>query len=275
MTASGDDKGDSRAGERGTGRGKREDNANDIEERETDGKKMSFLEHLEELRKSLLRMLIVVALGTAVCFYFSRDLLAFIIQPAGITLIYITPFEAFFAQFRIALALGLYVTLPLSAFFIWQFIAPAIHRRRKILVIPFMVFVFIFFTVGAYFAYLILPVTMQFFRSFEMEGSLKASWSVGRYVDFVLRMLVGFGAVFEAPVVVFFLARMSLLSAKTMLFKWKWFVLGIFILAAVITPGQDIFSMLLLASPLLVLYLISIIVALLAFPKRKAEAEVG
>ena len=273
MVKAGDDSGSPFGGMRRIHEGKRKDQNTDEGERETDGKKMSFLAHLEELRKSLLRMIIVVALGTAVCFYFSRDLLAFIIQPAGITLIYIAPFEAFFAQLKVAFVLGLYLTLPLSAFFIWQFIAPAIHRRRKVLVIPFMIFVFIFFTVGAYFAYLILPVTMQFFRSFEMEGSLKASWSVGRYVDFVLRMLVGFGAVFEAPVVVFFLARMSILSARTMLSKWKWFVLGIFILAAVITPGQDIFSMLLLAAPLIVLYIISIIVALLAFPRKKAENE--
>ena len=239
------------------------------EENAADGKRMGFLNHLEELRKALLRILLTLVSGTIVCFYFARQLLTFITHPAGIVLQYITPFEAFFAQLKVAFALGLYITLPLNAFFLWQFIAPAIHRRRKAFIVPFMVFIFIFFTVGAAFAYYILPVTMEFFRSFEMEGTLEAHWTIGRYVDFVLRMLIGFGMVFEGPVVVFFLARMGILSAGTMLSKWKWFILGIFILAAVITPGQDVFSMMLLAAPLVALYFISILVARLAYPKGR------
>jgi len=247
--------------------GKRDDD----EYYEPDEKMMGFLDHLEELRKALIRIIITLALGTAVCYYFVRHLLSYILSPAGIVLQYLSPFEAFFAQLKVAFALGLYTTLPIIALFIWRFISPAIKRRRKAWAIPFIIAIFIFFTIGAGFAYYILPVTMQFFRSFEMEGQLEAHWSVGRYVDFVLRMLIGFGVVFEGPVVVFFLARLGILSARTMLSKWKWFILGIFILSAVITPGQDVFSMLLLSAPLLLLYFISILVAWVVYPRQKME----
>lgn len=236
------------------------------------GDRMSFWEHLEELRSRLIRIIIAVIIGLIASYYFSGRILAFLVVPAGIDLQYITPMEAFLVHLKVALICGIIVTLPYTSFQMWRFFAPGMRRREKLYTVPFVFFTVVFFTLGVYFAWRILPIAMAFFRSFQSD-TLKAQWAISKYMDFLLKMFLGFGLVFETPIVVFFLARIGILSPGAMLSRWKYFVMGIFVIAAFITPGPDIFSQLLLAGPLLGLYFLSIIVAKFAYPKENKSDE--
>jgi len=231
-------------------------------------KKMTFLDHLEELRMRLIRIAIVIAIGMAISYIKIDLLLKILLKPACGLLIYISPVEAFVVQLKVALVSGLIITLPYTSFEIWGFISPALYRKEKRFAIPFVVSFITLFAIGVFFAYLLLPYAMKFFRSFEGE-TLKATWTISKYMDFLIKMFLGFGLVFETPIIVFFLARMGVLSPQTMISKWKYFVISIFIVAAFVTPGPDIFSQLVLALPLTLLYLLSILIAKIAYKEQE------
>jgi sec-independent protein translocase protein TatC len=232
--------------------------------------KMSFWDHLEELRFRLIRIIIAIVIGLIVSYYFASRIFEFLMTPAGVDMQYITPMEAFLVYLKIALICGIIVTLPYTSFQIYRFFAPAMRRKEKLYAIPFVFFTMLFFSAGVYFAWKVLPIAMNFFKSFQSQ-SVKANWTVSKYTDFLMKMFLGFGLVFETPILVFFLAKLGILSPRAMLSKWKYFVIGIFIIAAFITPGPDIFSQMLLAGPLLVLYFLSILVAKFAYPKEKKD----
>ncbi|MGQ9705711.1 MAG: twin-arginine translocase subunit TatC [bacterium] len=238
-----------------------------IEESNEKNKKMTFLEHLEELRGRLIRIAIAIIIGSIVSYFKIDILMSILLKPAGGPLIFISPFEAFIVQLKVSLISGVIITLPYTLFELWGFISPALHRREKRFLIPFILSSLFLFSLGIYFAYILLPIAMSFFRSFESD-MLKATWTISKYMDFLIKMFLGFGFVFETPIIVLFLARFGIVSPEFLIKKWRIIVISIFIIAAFITPGPDIFSQIVLVIPLILLYIISIFVAKIAYKKQ-------
>lgn len=236
---------------------------------------MTFTEHLEELRWGLIKSFAAVVLAFLLCFYFSDRIVAFMIAPLkrglkpGESLIGTGVAEAFFFEMKVALVAGVFLASPVIFYQIWRFIAPGLNESEKKLVIPFVLFTSFFFIAGAYFCYWgVLPVAFQYFveqyRSLDVSPEIR----IGEYFTFFSRMVLAFGITFELPLFTLFLVRLGIWDYRFMWRTFRYAIIVIFIVAAILTPGPDIASQLLLAVPLIILYLLSIGVA---YVWRKAE----
>ncbi len=239
-----------------------------------DGGKMSFLEHLDELRKRLIGCAYALLFGCAVAFFFVGRIQEFIMLPLverlpNKKMIFTSGFEPFLLMMKIGALAGLMVASPLVIWQLWLFIAPGLYTHEKRFAIPFILFSTIFFLMGAAFShYIAFPWAWDFFISWEtpyMEFLPDIKPMFGTYV----KMLLAFGLVFQMPTLVFFLARMGVVTGWFLVKNTKYAVLIIFIIAAVLSPGTDVVSQALMAGPMLALYAFSILVAFI-FQKRKA-----
>jgi sec-independent protein translocase protein TatC len=229
---------------------------------------MTLTEHLEELRWCLLRSVIAVLVGSTVCYYFSNAIFAFMVAPLrenlqpGQGLIGTSVTEAFFSEIKVAIAAGVLFTCPYIFYQIWRFIAPGLSGGEKKLVLPFVTCATLFFLGGAYFCYrVVLPVAFKYFvEQYNTMGVLPAI-RIGEYFTFFFRMVLAFGITFELPVFTFFLVRLGLWNYRLMISSLRYAIIGIFILAAILTPTPDVINQSLLALPMLVLYIASIGVA--------------
>ena len=229
---------------------------------------MTLTEHLEELRWCLLRSVIAVLVGSTVCYYFSNAIFAFMVAPLrenlqpGQGLIGTSVTEAFFSEIKVAIAAGVLFTSPYIFYQIWRFIAPGLSGGEKKLVLPFVTCATLFFLGGAYFCYrVVLPVAFKYFvEQYNTMGVLPAI-RIGEYFTFFFRMVLAFGITFELPVFTFFLVRLGLWNYRLMISSFRYAIIGIFVLAAILTPTPDVINQSLLALPMLVLYIASIGVA--------------
>jgi len=233
---------------------------------------MTFLEHLEEFRGRLIWVLVTLAVGTAGAYFFSDRLVAFILLPGGGKLQYIKPAEAFTVHVAVSFLAAAVGTAPVTFFHLWRFISPALLPKEKRLVLPFVFATTLCFVAGVAFGYWMLFPAMAFFRSFETP-SLTANWTLGSYTSLALRLVLITGLLFESPVLVYFLARLRIVTPSFLLKKWKHILVGIFVVAAVVTPGGDVFTQVLLAAPLAVLYVVSIVVAFAAYPRTTDDDD--
>jgi sec-independent protein translocase protein TatC len=246
-----------------------------------DDVRMPLTAHLEELRTRLIRGMIGATLGFAACYGFVEILIEYLLRPlqalrpdqvivigTGVT-------DAFFTKLKVAFVSGLFVASPIIFYQLWQFIAPGLYEREKRVALPFAFFASFFFFAGAAFCYyFVFPVAFAFFL--EEFGSIGISPQirVSEYLSFTSRMLLAFGVTFELPVVTFFLARVGMVTHKTMIGWWRYAIVVIFVVAAVLTPGPDIASQMLMATPLLVLYALSIGIAwIVAKPKPETDDD--
>jgi sec-independent protein translocase protein TatC len=238
------------------------------------GAKMSFLEHLDELRKRLIRSVISVAIGCAIAFIFLDRVFDFItlpmrqMLPGDGHLVQTAPSEFFMLYLKVGALVGLLIALPAVMTQVWLFIAPGLYAHEKKLAIPFVVMSSLLFATGAAFSHFVaFPWTWKFFMDFKPTYVLPMI-KLGDAFSLYTKMLLGFGAIFQMPTLVFFLARMGVVTAGFLIRQTKYAVLIIFILGAVLSPGGDVVSQALMAGPMLVLYAISIVIAWL-FAKRK------
>ena len=254
----------------------------DTAENSEESGKMSFLDHLDELRKRLIRIAAYIALGFFVGFYFADNLYNFLSAPViaelervGATgsMTFTNLTAPFMTSMRVALMASVFLTLPFTLFEVWKFISPGLYRREKKYVIPFILSSILLFVSGATFCYKIaLPGAFGFLL--EWGQKFKAATpmlKLDEYLDLVTTMILGFGLIFEMPVVVAFLSLFGLVSAR---FLWKKFdiaLVGIVILAAVISPTTDAFNLLIWSAPMVVLYFISIGVAAIIGARRKKK----
>jgi sec-independent protein translocase protein TatC len=229
---------------------------------------MPLTEHLEELRWRLVRSLVALGVGFGLAYLGIEPILdwitrpLFAVHPDKVRLIGTGVAEAFFTKLKVALIAGLFIASPFIFHQIWKFIAPGLHEEEKHYVRPFVLFSTFFFVAGAWFCYeLVFPTAFGFF--IEQYGSVQIEpyLRIGEYLSFTSRMLLAFAIVFELPVFTFFLARVGLVTHTMMITGFRYAVLGIFIVAAVLTPGPDVASQLLMAGPMLLLYILSIGVA--------------
>ncbi|MCM8800882.1 MAG: twin-arginine translocase subunit TatC [Candidatus Omnitrophica bacterium] len=219
-----------------------------------------LLVHLSELRKRIIHSLIAIILCSIIMWPFMNKVLESLARPLG-KLVFISPFEAFWIRIKLSFFLGLILSLPFVLFQIWNFIQKGLLPREKRFILPLTISSLFLFYLGGLFAYfLILPVGMKFLLSYGSE-TLVPMISVSRYLSFLLCLVFSFGLIFELPLVVGFLTSFGILKSDGLKRNRKVAILGIFIAAAALTPGPDIFSQLLLAVPLLILYEIGILVS--------------
>jgi sec-independent protein translocase protein TatC len=250
----------------------------DPDEIELEGGRMSFLEHLDELRKRLIACLIALAIGCVLSFLvLDAYIVPFIMVPMekmlpqGGTLITTEPTEYFMLWLKMGFFGGLLMAMPVMLYQMWLFVAPGLYSHEKRFAIPFVVFASIFFFGGAAFShYVAFPVTWGFFIMFN-PSFVQFLPKIGSAFSLYVKMALACGAVFQMPILVFALARMGVVSARFMLRNFKYATLIIAIAGAVLSPGGDIASQMILAGPMLVLYVISIGVAWV-FQKRKPSA---
>ena len=249
------------------------------DDEDASGARMSFLDHLDELRRRIVNSCIAIAVGVAATFYWIDTIFNFILAPtraalpAGVKLIYTQPGEAFSLYITIALIAGAVVASPFIMLQVWLFIAPGLYANEKKLAIPFVLLTTVGFLSGAAFNhYISFPYMMIFFGSFntpDLAFMPKLEDVFGLYS----KMLIGLGLVFQMPAVVYFMARMHLVTARFLAKHFKYAILIIFVAAAVITPSGDMMTQAIFAAPMLGLYVLSIGIAWAFQPKRLKDTE--
>jgi sec-independent protein translocase protein TatC len=244
-----------------------------------DGDKMPFLSHLEELRRRLIACAIAVGVGFAVCYAFSERLYRILvsplieIMPEGEGVIFTSLLAPFFTYLKTGLIAGVMLVAPYLFYQLWLFIAPGLYQHEKRYVIPFVSFSTVLFLAGALFGYFIVfPLVFRFFLGFENEY-IQAMPSMNDTFSFALRLLFGFGIAFELPVVIFFLAKIGIVTPESLRKKRKYALLLMFVVGAIITP-PDVISQVILALPLMLLYEFGIIVAKIGIRKKTKKEEV-
>jgi sec-independent protein translocase protein TatC len=225
--------------------------------------KMSFLEHLDELRKRLIASVIALVVGCVIAFFFVDRIQRFIWVPlweklGGETFIFTRGFEPFMLTMKIGALAGLMLASPFIIWQLWLFIAPGLYAHEKRFAIPFVLFSSLFFLAGAAFShYIAFPATWLFFLGWKTDY-MRFLPNIGDAFSLYVKMLLAFGLIFQMPTLVFALTRMGVITAGFLLRNFKYAVLIIFIIAAVISPGTDVVSQCLMAGPMLVLNLFSI-----------------
>jgi sec-independent protein translocase protein TatC len=243
---------------------------------------MSFLDHLEELRRRIIYSIIAVAVGFFACWNYADKIVGWMQQPImealkrnGMpqTLVYLNPTDPFNLYLKIGAMAGLFVTCPFVLYQVWMFISPGLYRNEKRYVVPFMVSTIALFLSGGYFGYkLVYPAALEFLIGYGKQ--FQPMITIHEYTDLFLTVILGLGLVFELPILVFFLALMGVVSAGWMWRNVRYSILVIFIIAAILTPTTDILNMCIFAAPMVALYLMSIGLAWLVHPKqRKARRE--
>ncbi len=247
--------------------------------RDTD--KMTFLEHLEELRIRLMRSAIGIVIALGACWSWSGEILHFIMQPLraahpGITFITTGPTEGFTLHMKAAFFAGVFLAAPFVLYQAWAFISPGLHAHEKRYVIPFVGLGSVFFVAGGAFGHRYLfPATFRFLGQYT-SGDIEYVPRLTEYFSFYFWFIVGLGLVFQLPVVIFVLSRIGLVTPRFLLKNFKFAVLAAFIVSAVITPSGDVVNQSMLAAPIVALYLLGVGVAwIFGRPRRSENAGVA
>lgn len=234
---------------------------------DVDDTPLTLFEHLNELRRRLFRALLALAIGVVASVFFTGSILRFLIRPYGEELQVLGPTESVVMYFRVALLAGAILAIPYITLQLFLFVAPGLTRKEKRWIYLALPATTALFLVGVAFAWFIMiPAALNFLQNFESE-IFKAEWTAERYIAFLTSLLFWIGVAFEMPVVVFVLARLGIVGPAPLIRNWRLAVVLITVVAALITPTVDPFNMLLVVGPLLVLYLLSIGLAMIAYPR--------
>ncbi len=241
--------------------------------------KMSFLEHLDELRKRIVNSCIAIAVGVVIGFTFVNRVVNFILAPServlpqGSKMIYTQPGEAFSFYIQISVIVGVLIAAPYVMYQVWLFIAPGLYANEKRLAIPFVLMSTAGLVLGAAFNhFIVFPWMMAFFASFNTPDLVFLP-RLEDVFDLYTKMLIGMGLVFQMPTLVYALARMHMITARFLVRNIKYAILIIFIVAAVITPTGDMVTQTIFAAPMIALYILSIVIAWAVGPKRVKTSE--
>jgi sec-independent protein translocase protein TatC len=241
--------------------------------------RMSFLEHLEELRKRIIYSLYGLIAGCCISFWFVDRLNTYMLRyfnslftaSTGGKLIFTEITEAFMFKLKIGALAGLILAVPFIFAQFWFFVAPGLYTREKRVVIPFVLWASVLFLAGVYFGHLVAFPSMMAFFATQSNEYLAMFLTLKGVFSFYIKMVLGLGLVFQMPILVFFLARFGIVDAKFLINKARYAILIIFIIAALLTPSPDFVNQFIFATPMLGLYAISIGVAWLFGKKKKKE----
>src|SRR6266566_1912641 len=237
---------------------------------------MSFLDHLEELRKRIIHSLIAVGVALGVCWTFADTLFRTVSRPinkAGITsLVVSTPTEGFNLELKLALMAAVFLASPFILGQVWLFISPGLYKHERRYALPFIFFSSLLFVIGGLFGYFVaFPFALQFLIEWEKKMGATVLINASEYFDLFIMVELGLAVIFEIPAVIFVLARIGLVSGPFLLRNTRYAILGSAVVAAVITPTTDIPNMLMMAVPMVGLYLLGVVVAYVFGKKRAKE----
>jgi len=244
---------------------------------------MPFLDHLEELRWRILWGLLAVVVGTVVGFLLIRyfDILELLIEPVRVAfpddpdfrLIYLSPADPFFITLKLSVVVGIILAFPILTYQVWSFLSPALERHEKRTIIPALYLGFVLFCAGVAMAYFVaLPVSIVFFKTFE-GGLMEAQYEIGKTLGLITKILLGFGIIFELPVVVMILSALGLVTPEFLRSKRRHAIVGITIAASLLTPGDVITLTVMLMVPLFFLYEFSIYLSRLIWRRKRAREK--
>jgi len=249
------------------------------EDPEESGDKMSFLEHLDELRKRIIHACLAILVGFLVSFVFIERVFNFVfaptqrVLPPGVHLVYNRPGEAFSLYIQVALIVGALIAAPAVMYQVWLFIAPGLYANEKKFAIPFVLLTSGGFVLGAAFNhYVSFPMMMAFFASFN-NPNLVFMPKVEDTFDLYMIMTLWMGVIFQLPTLVFFLAKLRLVTARFLWHHLRYAILATFIIAAVITPSGDPMNQTIFAAPMILLYVLSIGIAWIVNPRGRTKSE--
>ncbi|MDH7512141.1 MAG: twin-arginine translocase subunit TatC [Clostridiales bacterium] len=234
---------------------------------------MTFLEHLEDLRKRIFYSFIAIFVAVIPAWIFSQDVYKILARPVtqflpeGTRLAFTGLTEPFMLYLKVSFLTALFVASPFIFLQLWYFVAPGLYQKEKKYVIPFVSLMSLFFSAGALFGYFVVfPWACRFFLNLGQD--FMPVITVNAYFSLAIKILIGIGLVFELPTLVFFLSRMGIITSRWMIKNFKYAVLSIFVIAAVITPTPDMVTQSILAAPMLLLYGVSILIAFLFGKER-------
>jgi sec-independent protein translocase protein TatC len=236
-----------------------------------DSNEMPFLDHLEELRWRIIKVLLGVICGSILSFVFVDKIIALLLIPVksvpnALTLQVLQIQGMFMIKWGISFICGGVISLPLITYQVWEFVSPGLHLKEKKIAFPLIFFTFISFIAGITFAYFILiPISLNFFTSMGYSG-IQNNFSINYYLSFITWLMIGCGCLFELPVLIFILARLNIATPSFLRHYRKHSMIVIMILSAIITPPDPV-SLIIMTIPLALIYEISIGVAFFAQPK--------
>jgi sec-independent protein translocase protein TatC len=244
---------------------------------------MSFVQHLEELRRRIMYSLLAIATTFFVGWWKADRIFAFMQGPIITALhahkldeklVYTNPTDPFNMYMKVAFIAGLFIASPFVVYQVWAFFAPGLYRRERRYVLPFMFSTVGLFVAGGAFGYkMVYPAALDFLIGYGAQ--FRPMITIGEYTNLFLTVVLGMGIVFEMPILIFFLALMGIVSAGWMWRNLRYSILVIFIIAAIVTPTTDILNMCVFAAPMVALYMISIGIAYLVHPKRRKPRAAG
>jgi sec-independent protein translocase protein TatC len=238
---------------------------------------MGFLDHLEELRKRLVYSIISVGVGFGICWWKVERIYDVMQRPIMEVLHkhnlpehlgYLNPTDPFNLYLKVAALAGLFLTSPFVLYQVWMFISPGLYRNEKRYAVPFMVSTIALFAAGGYFGFkIVYPRALDFL--IHIGRQFQPMITIGEYTQLFLSIVLGMGLIFEMPILIFFLSLMGIVSAGFMWKNFRYAILIIFVIAAIVTPTPDIVNMCIFAAPMLALYVISIGIAWMVHPKQR------
>lgn len=238
--------------------------------------RMTLLDHLDELRRRILYSVIALFVAFLGSWYFAPTIFGWLerpildVLPAGEQLAFTELSGPFMLYIKVALLTAIFVASPFLLLQLWMFLRPGLYQRERRLAAPFIIFTTLFFVAGGYFGYLVaFPMVVRFLLGVGQD--FKQVVTIGTYFSMMSRILLGLGLVFEMPMLIFFLARLGIVSAGQLIRWFRWAVLLIFVVAAIITPTPDVATQTVFAVPMILLYLLGVLVAALFGKKRDAD----
>jgi sec-independent protein translocase protein TatC len=234
-----------------------------------DAGKMSFFDHLTELRTRIIWSLVPAGFGLGIALYFTTNVMRWLSRHLKTELVFTTPTEAFWTYMKVAMIMGVFIAMPVILWNVWAFVAPGLHKHAA----PFvLVGTLLFLSGGAFALFVIIPFAINFLVSFGQEQGLKPMITISSYIDFIITFTLAFGVVFELPVVITLLSMLGIVTPQFLSKNRKYAVLINFIVAAILTPTPDIVNQTLMAGPLCILYELGIVSARIFGRKKKPEA---
>ena len=236
--------------------------------------KMSFFDHLTELRTRIMWSLGAAGVGLAISLFFTERVMKYMIDHVlKIKPVFTTPTEAFWTYMKVAMIAGLFIAMPVLLWNVWAFVAPGLHKHERKYAAPFVIIGSLLFLLGGAFALLVVvPFAVSFLVGFGQQQGLQPMLSISSSVDFVLKFTLAFGLVFELPVIITLLSMIGIVTPQFLSKNRKYAILINFIIAAILTPTPDVLNQTLMAGPLIILYEVGIISARI-FGRRAAKAE--
>lgn len=249
---------------------------------EEPGARMSFFEHLVDLRKRLVNSFLAIGIGMVIGFLATKYVINYVVTPVQMALrangledsVYYSSLQGYIGLYiNLSFYIGLVLAMPIVLHQVWLFVAPGLYKHERRAVTSFILSSMFLFVCGVVFGYtVLLPKVLTFLIAFAKGGPIKPLISINEYFELVLTVLVGLGVIFELPVLIFILSVFGIVTPRFLLRNFRYAMLLITIVAAIVTPTPDATTMLIFMAPMVVLYFVGVLVSYIVVRRKKADA---